>query len=346
MIQANRAYCGYVSDDNLIKNVASGGFATEIASLFLKEDGIVFGVKYTPDFYGAEFCVIDNIDEVNILSGSKYIVPNKMIQIGSDKKSVYAWAAHFLTKHKKVLFIGLGCDIGALYGYLKKNDIDDTDLYTIDLICHGPTLPSVQETCIKELESKYDSKIISFSVRYKKQGWVPPYLHAEFENGKVYNKPFYDSDFGYAFENLIRKSCYNCHFKGDNHVADLTIGDYWGISEKMEGYNKNGVSIIISRTEKGENLITQMKINTIFNVFDTDFSFAINNNPMYFRSRSVNEKFDAEQFQRDLHDKGLHYATLKQRGILKTVMIPVKRKISNMLSIETKNKMKKILRME
>ncbi len=341
-----KAYCGYVNDENKLLSSASGGFASQMAALFIERGGIVFGVRYTDDFYSAEYCVVDKIEDLKLLAGSKYIIPKKVIDNNSVKKSVYAWAGDALLENKKVLFIGLGCDIGALHGYLKKNEISTEQLFTIDLICHGPTIPEVQESCVHELEKKYNSKVVEFSVRYKKDGWVPPYLHAVFENGSEYNKPFYDSDYGYAFENYIRKSCYNCRFKGRQHIADLTIGDYWGISKEMQEYNKNGVSIIFSRTSKGDFLIDHIKDSCTFTIYNADMKMALDNNPMYGNSRKINQNFDVNKFSKDLKEKGLHYATLQQRGLIKTILIPLKRTISNRMSIDMKKKIKKLLCLE
>lgn len=95
-----------------------------------------------------------------------------------------------------------------------------------------------------------NSKVIDFSVRYKNPNWRPPYLRAVFENGKVYSKPFYNTDYGIAFKLYGYPSCYECKFKGENHVSDITIGDYWGINDNDECYNSKGVSVAFVHTNK------------------------------------------------------------------------------------------------
>ena len=51
-------------------------------------------------------------------------------------------------------------------------------------MCGGTTYKSVMEQYITGLENRYKSRVINFSVRYKKYGWAPIYLRAEFENKK------------------------------------------------------------------------------------------------------------------------------------------------------------------
>ena len=253
-----QAYSGYYYDDNILKQSASGGAADVLARQVLEENGVVFGVAYSENFKSAGYICIESPDDLHLIRGSKYIVPNKQILIEGKYYSIYEVIEQKLKQNKKVLFIGLGCDVGAVKKYLEVNSIDDSNLYTIDLICHGPTFQAVQEDYINALEKKFASKIVEFSMRYKKKEWTPPYVYAAFANGKKYYKPFYETDLGYAFKVYSRKACFNCKYKGHNHIADLTVGDYWGLKPGMVGYNPKGVSIILSRTEKGSHMISQI----------------------------------------------------------------------------------------
>lgn len=62
-----------------------------------------------------------------------------------------------------VLFTGLGCDVAALKSFLKARNTDTSKLFTIDLICYGPTLQEVHRQYIETLEQKYKSRIINFT---------------------------------------------------------------------------------------------------------------------------------------------------------------------------------------
>lgn len=205
---------------------------------------------------------------------------------------------------KRVLFIGLGCDVGALRTYCKTNHVDETNLYAIDILCHGPSAKGVHKYFVEELEKKYDSKLTYFTIRYKKDGWTPFYIRAEFENGKKHIYPFNESDYGKAFYRIARPACTQCKFKGENHKGDLCCGDFWGLTKDMDGWNSNGVSIMIVQTEKGRELLQML--DDSFSIQEADEQLVLSGNPMYFESRK--QRADYNKFMYDLNRKGLNYA--------------------------------------
>lgn len=333
------AYSGFFHDKEKLLQSASGGGATAISEEFIKNGGVVFGVTYSQDFKSAQFAYVDTPEDLVKLKGSKYIESKKVVVINDSTIPVYKAIGEKLQSGIKVLLIGLGCDVAGVHAYLDSQKIDRARLYAIDLICHGPTSSEVAKQYIESLEKKFKSKIISFSVRYKKKGWTPPYIFALFENGKSYDIPFYESDYGYAFSIYTRRACYNCKFRGDNHQANLTIGDYWGLTERMEGYNPDGVSIFIVNDTKGQELINSIDKNT-FALAPADVEFALAHNTNYYACRKPHPK--REQFEKDLKTKGLHFATknsygrvkyflIRQTGLYKTIRsltpTPVKRLI-------------------
>ena len=156
-------------------------------------------------------------------------------------------------------------------------------------------------------------------------------------HSQKFSIPFYNSDYGIAFSTFSNHSCYSCAFKGNNHQADITLGDYWGLTEKMSGYNRNGVSILIVRTQRGQELIN--KINTEeFSLQKTDAGFAVNNNQMYFSCKKKPKNH--EKFFEDLKFLGLHRAVLKNYGymryIKKIILIPAKRFLKSILRRKNK----------
>ena len=249
---------------------------------------------------------------------------------------MYKVVAEKLQSGVSVLFTGLGCDVAGLYSFLKVKNIDTSNLFTVDLICFGPTSSEVAKQYTDSLEKKFNSKIIDFSVRYKKHGWTPHYIFAKFENGKIFTTNFYASDYGYAFSIYARPSCYSCKFKGKNHQADLTVGDFWGITPEMDSYNPDGVSIFIVRTERGEKLISKINRND-FKIQTADVNFAISHNRMYYECRKKPQKW--EIFDKNLKSKGLHYAVKKDKGILKYIRLFVVR----MMPRSVKNVIKRII---
>ena len=49
-----------------------------------------------------------------------------------------------------------------------------------------------------------------------------------------------------------RPSCIDCQFRNGKSQADITLADFWGVERlKPEMDNKDGISLVIVRTEKG-----------------------------------------------------------------------------------------------
>lgn len=244
---------GYIIGNDDLRKSASGGFATAISRAFIKNhNGIVYGVSYDCDYSYVIFKRASTLDELECFRTSKYSQANK--------RGIYDSIKDDLKAGKNVLFIGLPCEVSALY---HKVGVNNNNLYTISLICHGPTSPKVHEDYVKLLEDRYHSKPKQFSVRYKLKGWKPYYIHAVFDSGKQFYKEFGISDYGIAFQFLKRPSCSDCKYKyGENYfglVSDITIGDFHAVSPKMPQYNAMGVSEACIHTKKGEHLIDLIK---------------------------------------------------------------------------------------
>ncbi|MBQ7216155.1 MAG: Coenzyme F420 hydrogenase/dehydrogenase, beta subunit C-terminal domain [Synergistaceae bacterium] len=304
--------------------------------------GGIFGACYSPDFRTAEYAYIDRLADLGRLKGSKYIPTLKRVLLDGKYVPLWPLVAEKLKEGREILFTGLGCDVAALKSYLKANHVDSSRLYTVDLICYGPVIPEVHRQYIETMEKKYRSRLKSFTVRHKARGWVPPYIRAEFEDGKEFLTPFYDSDYGIAFSIYTREHCCKCRFKGAGHQADITVGDYWGLTPEMEGWNHNGVSIFLVRTEKGRELLSRINQQD-FALREENADFAVRGNPMYYQSRKRPE--DYGKFCDDLMSRGLHRAVANhQGGILKYWTKVLARKVKGYVPPALKRIIKRMLR--
>jgi len=303
-------FAGHLCSDQDIMASASGGIATALAEHIITNGGYVAGVSYSDDFHSAEYLVTKNLSDLDRLRGSKYCE--------SNKGTVYYEIKTLLEEGKQVLFIGLPCNVAALYKVVGDGNRPN-NLVTCELVCHGPTSQKVHKEYVTHLENKYKSKIKKFSVRHKKRAWTPSYLRAEFENGKVFEKPFSETEYGIAFEILGRESCYRCAFKGNNRCGDLMIGDFWGSTEKDEFWNKHGVSVIFVETEKGYYLLNQLK-NVV--LYKTDFETAVRSNHMVIESKK--KHINRDKFGRMFNEKGLFYAA-NRRLIMRTKVVEIAR---------------------
>ena len=289
----------------------------------------------------AEYACVERIEDLGKLKGSKYIPSKKRVLINGEYVPLWPMVSQKLEEGKEVLFTGLGCDVAALYAYLEAKNTDTSRLFTAELVCFGPALPEVHRQYVAGLEAKYNSRITSFTVRHKAKGWTPLHIRATFEDGREFVTDFYASDYGRAFGLYTRDVCYGCRFRGANHKADVTLGDYWGLTPEMPGWNKNGVSIFIVRTEKGEELI-RMLPRKEFTLREEDVSFAVRNNPMYYDPRPKPESYG--KFRRELETLGLHRAVVNHYGRLKFCALVLKERVKSAVPAPVKRVLKKLLR--
>ena len=336
-----KAYSGYYNDTQTLLQSSSGGAASILSAIILNGGGAVFGACYSPDCREAEFACVEREEDLCRLKGSKYIPTQKRVLLNGEYVSLWPLVAEKLNAGREVLFTGLGCDVGALRSYLKANSVDASRLFAIDLVCFGPAILEIHRQYVEQLEAKYHSRLKSFTVRHKAKGWTPPYVRAEFENGQVFTTPFYESDYGQAFSVYTREQCYKCRFKGAGHQADITLGDYWGLTPEMQGWNTNGVSILIVKTPKGEELIKRID-KASFTIEATDTSFAIEHNPMYYESRDKPQ--DYAKFCNDLKTSGLHRAIVNHHGVVKYHVMRVKKYVKKIIPAPVKRILKAILR--
>lgn len=251
-------YSGFAKDDDSIRLSSSGGMVTVISQVFVQNEGVVYGVGYSKDCRSIEYYRTTCLEELERFRGSKYAQ--------ARKKNIYHLLLADLKKGKKVLFIGLPCDVAAVYNFVKDNN---TNLFTIELVCHGVTSPKVHEQFVDIEMDSNNERLELFSVRYKKDGWKPYYIYEKYKNGKEIIMPFRPTPYGIAFIYLKRPSCNFCKFKAHDDTfglqADLTIGDNHGVKCDSPSYNKWGSSVAFVHTDKGKNLINLIKDSFVIN---------------------------------------------------------------------------------
>lgn len=243
-------YAATYKDNEVLKNSSSGGIFTALYKYVLSNKGYVVGVKYNENMI-AEYDIYDKEKDIEKFRGSKYVAAN----INDIRKKV----KEKLENGKMVLFTGNPCQIKALKEYL-NNDYDN--LYLVEIICHGTPSPKVFRLYIKYLEEKYKSKVVDFKFRDKEKGWATSNLstiRVILEDGRELTEPALYNNYNRAFLNnyILRPGCHNCELTGDNGLADMTIGDFWGIEEIMPKFakrEKNGISIVKINTIKGNKL--------------------------------------------------------------------------------------------
>lgn len=239
-----KAYAGVSKDEKTNILSASGGITAEIAKHFISNGGIVYGSAMQNDL-SAKCIRCESLDDLAKIQGSKYV--------HSKIEKEYTNAKSDLENGKDVLFISTPCQIAGLKNFLRK---DYSNLYTIDLICHGVPSSEMFLDCSKnELKGDF-SKAKNVSFR-DKNNYVLKYFD---ENGELIktidNKC---STYLTAFLDSIcqRECCFNCLYANDKRIGDITLGDYReiGANKPIDFENKYGVNAILVNSNKGSEIL-------------------------------------------------------------------------------------------
>lgn len=240
-----RAYGGYLKDGQKLLKSASGGICTALSEFVEKEGGIVYGVVFSDNFRRVFYTSTDSTC-IDKMKGSKYVT--------AQKNGIYVDVKAQLKVGRRVLFVGLPCEIAALYSYL---GCDYDNLLTCELICAGSSSYNLLDEQLNWIEKNKGGKVNQFSFRSKKYGWVPYTIFAQTARNK-YAKMFDETIFGVGMKYAKREACFNCRIKGNFRVADFTVGDFWNIDKKEDYYNEIGTSVIFCRTEKAESYLKKL----------------------------------------------------------------------------------------
>lgn len=248
-LPAPEVYAVRHKDMNEISTSRSGAVFIALSDWILEQGGVVYGVGYEGHFRVVHKRAT-NKEERNEFKGSKYVQ--------SDLKDTFLQIKQDLKKEYKVMFSGTPCQTSGLLSYLKLLKQDISQLYVVDLVCHGVPSPYVWRDYLKYIEKKYHGKVVSFNFRDKSQlGWA-----AHKESFKLENKYVCISTYSDLFGKCImfRHSCGVCHFANLKRPSDFTIGDFWGW-EKVDQYinaDDKGVSLLLVNTEKGRHLFSEI----------------------------------------------------------------------------------------
>ena len=266
------AYAIINNDEEIRLQSSSGGVFSVIAQDVIKQNGIVFGAKFDNDF-NVVHGFTDSIEGLSDFRGSKYV----QSAIGDSYKS----CKNFLDEGRQVLFSGTPCQIAGLQSFLGKNY---DNLLLVDIICHGVPSPLLWTEYKKTLEKKFASRIVKTAFRRKDYGWKQYSLAVTFGNASEYCNTLRQDSYLKLFlkDVCLRESCYNCKYKTEKRIADITIADFWGVqNEYPELDDDKGTSFVITHSDKGKFSIEKMVDCTIKAI---PIENGVKYNPSYVRS--------------------------------------------------------------
>ena len=298
-------YAAYSKNKEIVLKSTSGGIFSELALQIIKENGIVIGVSYEDD--KVKHIVINNEKELEKLRGSKYIQ--------SYTGNIYSIVKENLKQKKKVLFSGTPCQCAAMRNMIN----DDDNLIILDIVCHGVPSYKVFQKANKD---RFNKEITKVQFRNKKNGWTN-YNINYYNKDKLVKTIMHSHDeyfIGYIKNCYLMKSCYNCEFTNIPRVADISLGDFWGIETIDKDFfkqNKNwGVSLFYINNPKGACLFEKIKDNVIYKKEELELSYKYNprvNNGKYskkmiedrnnFFDNDFNTSFKKRRYSPNLKEK-------------------------------------------
>ena len=248
---------GYHNDSEVRFESTSGGAFSAIVDAYCDENFAVFGAeaKGLKVFHS----YIEDKSELPKFRKSKY----SQSVIGDSYKQV----KKFLKQGKKVLFSGTPCQIAGLRCYLKN--VNQDNLLTVEVICEGVPSPLYVRKWDEHLKKCYGSGIDSIDYRYtgkalfQKGKWDFQQVKILGGGKKTIIKDRWFNPFWSIWLNhlMSRPSCYKCQFTTSDRVADISLGDLWGVHLYCpELYGKNGgASLVVCNTEKGKEVFGKAK---------------------------------------------------------------------------------------
>lgn len=261
----------------------SGGIATLFTRKILAERGIVYGAAILENLEVKHIRVECEKDAERI-KGSKYVQSSIGDSFAKIKKD--------LDIGKKVLFVGTPCQVAGLRKYLKR---EYENLYTCDIVCHGTPPLKMLKDHLRSIISL--EKIESISFRDKEGYYLS--LYGKKQQLLYRKKNFYDIYYiGFLRGLYLRKSCFSCQYANSKRVGDITLGDFWGFDKEKGMFPveaKNGLSLVMVNTKKGQMLFEKCKTNMLF--IEREIAEAVEGNKQLRHPVKQHRKY--ERFQKN-----------------------------------------------
>lgn len=304
-----KVYAGRAKDRMTLNASSSGGAFTVLSDYFLARGNVIVAAVYNYEEYTTEFHLINTKEERSSAVGSKYMQ--------SKPGRIYKAAEEWLKEHpdKNLLFVGMGCQADGFIKFAEMKGIRER-VWIVDIICHGSPSPKIWREYAESLEAR-KGKITYLTFKDKRNGWKSPTAFVVADGQEVpikdYVKVFYNRC-------ALRPSCYECPYATTKRKTDMTIGDFWHIEETIpDFYDKDGNSLFLIHTDRGEALFEQIKDNLEYRQSDTKQCWQANLEAPTKRSEK------REKFWNDYQRNGVDFI-MKKYGA-----VPMKTKIKNQL---------------
>lgn len=285
---SGRGYVGRNKNTEIRKQSSSGGIFPLFAEEAISRGWYVCGCVYDAEMMPKHIVSID-VEDVHRMRGSKYVKSELAGALMQMKK--------LLDRGDKVLFSGTPCQIAAVKNLFPNNE----NVICVGVVCHGSIERNLWKAYLDE--EKKRGIITAVTMRDKSKGWSNYGLKFTFQDGTEHTA--YRKNDGYflkAFTDglLERDRCLACAYKGDRILADILLGDAWGIKTVYPEFSDQwGLSGIICVTDKGKGFFDSVASCMDYREIDTKILIDKNQriispakiDPRYQRFR---KKFDAD----------------------------------------------------
>lgn len=233
------------SRDQKLRHTASSGGALSGLLIHLLESGKIDGVveiAADPDQPTGNITVLSRtVAEITSAAGSRYAPSAPLAEL-----------APYLTSNERYAFVGKPCDVAALRA------LEDVDSRVgvrfpimISFFCAGVPSSHGARAVLDALGAD-PAQVTGF--RYRGMGW-PGHATATLSDGSEKTMSYHDS-WGKILSKHVQHRCKICA-DGTGKAADIVCADAWHSDEK--GYplfsEQDGVSLIVSRTAIGQNIL-------------------------------------------------------------------------------------------
>jgi len=236
-------YIGHAQDPILRSSGASGGIISAILTYLLEKkriDGAIV-TRMSPDKpWLTEAFIATTREEILEAAQSKYILTsvNEILEISSKFKGVLA-------------YVGLPGQVQSIRKLQMAGDASVDNISYIFGPFYGNTLHfSSVKSFLRSHGEKDPSQIRKL---YFRHGEWPGNMRVELESGRVIELKKFHANYLIPFH-IVRNSLYCTDFT--NEFTDISGGDAWAPVYEERG---KGFSMLISRSEKGAQLLQEME---------------------------------------------------------------------------------------
>ena len=246
--ESQEVYGGWHLDDEVLAESTSGGIFSALCRAFGGQ-GRVYGACTKGKGRACHSFVEGQMPHGKEFRASKYT----QSMAGNTFQEIHQQ----LKEGKKVLFSGTPCQIAGLRSYLGGAA---EGLTTVEVICEGVPSPLFMDKQIAYMEKKYGKSVKDVNYRFKAVNrWDYEVMRFTFEDGSARDiDRWFNPFWSIWLQHLMsRPGCYDCRFCTRHRVADITLGDLWGVHIYCPDlYNDNrGASVVFVNTEKGRKLL-------------------------------------------------------------------------------------------